>query len=228
MNIWLICPSIRPDAGEVFAQWQARGYKVAALIRPDVPEPEHCDRIIRAEKYEGYCASINRLWLEITTVPLNHGVTIKITDTDKPDIIITGDDDLYPCEDRTAEELATDFFERFTDGFGVMHLAKLDLGDGESAGHSWVGAEYARRVNGGTGPYWPHYRHYFGDRELGTVAEAQGAFWRRMEFGQRHDHWTLHGERPPHLRGAAEGWAADHQLFNQRKAAGFPGSEPTR
>ncbi len=213
MNIWLLAPSIRPEAATVFAKWQARGYKVAAMVRPDVPAPEHCDRIIRADKYEGYPKAINRLWHEIAN--------------EKPDIVITGGDDLYPCEERTADELAADFFGRFPDGFGVMMLAKDDPGDGQSASNTWVGAEYARRINGGIGPYWPEYRHYYSDTEVGIVAGKLKAFWRRPDIRQLHDHWSTHGtERPAHLNEAAAGYAADRQLFESRHHAGFPGHEP--
>jgi hypothetical protein len=214
MSIWLLAPSIRHDAGEVFAQWQARGYKVAALIDATATEPPSVDVLVGVEKYEGYGASINRLWSEIAV--------------EKPDLIIAGADDLYPCEDRTADELASDFFEHFPGGFGVMHLGKFDLSAGTSTDHCWIGAEYARRINGGKGPVWPEYRHYFDDTELGCVADALGVLWRRPEYGQRHDHWTLKGnERPAHLAQAGEGWARARALFKERQAAGFPGSEPS-
>jgi len=210
-NVWMLAPSIRLDADDVFARWTCAGYHVAAFIDPGTRVPKNCSLAIE-DRYEGYAKSINRLWREVTDVA---------------DIIIAGSDDLYPCADKSAQDLAADFFARFPDGFGVMHLAKYDLSQGQSTDHCWMGADYARRINRGAGPYWPDYYHFFDDTEAGEVADRLTVLWRRRDLGQRHAHWSLStNQPPPHLGKAQSQWAISKALFEQRKHAGYPGHEP--
>jgi hypothetical protein len=66
----------------------------------------------------------------------------------------------------------------------------------------------------------------YDDTELQLVAKREGRFLQRPDLCQHHAHWTRGGHmRPPHLMKVAGRAAISQKLFEQRKAAGFPGSE---
>lgn len=106
------------------------------------------------------------------------------------------------------------------------------------AGSAWYGREYCKRVNGGRGPLWPEYAHMFVDEEAQCVAQKLGVFWQRPDLIHLHHHFmratsdlnspAIASLTPPHLIEAntPEHWFKYQRLFNQRKAAGFPGHEP--
>ena len=102
------------------------------------------------------------------------------------------------------------------------------------AGSPWMGLEFCRRMNGGAGPLWPEYTHCFEDEELQNVAQKLGVLWQRPDLTHMHYHWSRQGhlklspEPPAHLKEATSRahWEKYKALFEQRKAAGFPGHEP--
>lgn len=105
------------------------------------------------------------------------------------------------------------------------------------AGSPWIGREFARRINQGKGPLWPEYFHMFEDQELMEVATKLGVFWQRRDIVQHHQHWgrpkpgQKYGQAenmPAFLQKANSGemWKLSRELFESRKARGFPGSEP--
>ena len=101
------------------------------------------------------------------------------------------------------------------------------------AGSPWMGREFCRRMNGGAGPLWPEYTHCFEDEELQLVAHKLGVFWQRSDLTHLHNHWARQEKprkivKPDHLAEATspEHWAKFKALFEQRRAAGFPGHEP--
>jgi len=104
-------------------------------------------------------------------------------------------------------------------------------------GSPWVGREFARRMYGGRGPLCEAYHHMFEDEELQNVAEDLGVLWQRRDLVHHHGHWgrkpnASDADCPEFLRAVAIGesgrrhWAESQTLFNERKAAGFPGHEP--
>ena len=115
----------------------------------------------------------------------------QVCQLDRDPLIITGNDDIFPCRDRTSADLHADFRQRFPDGFGCMHLARHDLSLGQATDSLWMGSAYASRVNGVTArsgrntgitswtpkPVWSPGR--------------MGRLWRRPEYGQQHKHWSL-------------------------------------
>jgi hypothetical protein len=56
------------------------------------------------------------------------------------------------------------------------------------AGSPFIGREFARRVLHGNGPFYPQFRHMFGDQALQCVAEKLGVFWQRRDLTHYHDH----------------------------------------
>lgn len=104
------------------------------------------------------------------------------------------------------------------------------------AGSPWMGREFCLRANQGKGPLWPGYYHMGCDEELQAVATRLGVFWQRPDLIHLHQHWGrgvgdamgLTANMPDFLKRAnsREEWAKYKQLFLEREAAGFPGSEP--
>ncbi len=105
------------------------------------------------------------------------------------------------------------------------------------AGSPWMGREFCLRVNQGRGPLWPDYYHCFADEELQNVATRLGVFWQRPDLIHLHKHWgrVPNGApmpssdlMPDFLKRAnsREEWRKAENLFKQRQAVGFPGSEP--
>jgi hypothetical protein len=97
------------------------------------------------------------------------------------------------------------------------------------AGSPWMGREFCRRMYQGQGPFWPEYAHCFGDEELQNVAQKLGVFWQRPDLTHYHHHWSRKSEIiPAHLAEATSRvhWVRFKALFEARRAAGFPGSEP--
>lgn len=104
-------------------------------------------------------------------------------------------------------------------------------------GSPWLGREFCARMYGGKGPYWPEYTHMGVDEELQAVALKLGVLWQRPDLTHYHRHWgraqeghqyAEAGSMPEFLKAAnsvAE-WDRYKRIFNARRAAGFPGSEP--
>ncbi len=122
--------------------------------------------------------------------------------------------------------------DRWHEGLGGFTNAPID----RVAGSPWIGREFARRMYGGKGPYFPGYKHMFVDEELQRVAEKYGVFWQRRDLTQRHNHWgrgatdkaVIEAKIPAHLVqwNTPEHWKESKALFESRKGAGFPGAEP--
>jgi len=99
------------------------------------------------------------------------------------------------------------------------------------AGSAWYGREYCRRMYGGRGPLWPEYRHMFVDTEARDVAIKMGVYWERRDLTQHHEHWSRKQPGaviPEFLLEASSRahWDKYKAIYEARKAAGFPGSEP--
>jgi hypothetical protein len=88
-----------------------------------------------------------------------------------------------------------------------------------------IGAELARRWNHGKGAFWPGYYQWFADNELRET--TAGLLLTRGDWTFEHRHVAKVGKpSPPYKVEKQSRWAADRDLFNKRKAAGFPGHAP--
>ncbi len=105
------------------------------------------------------------------------------------------------------------------------------------AGSPWIGREFARRMYGGRGPLCEEYYHCGEDEELMQVAIKYGVFWQRPDLVHHHQHWgrpkagekMVHSSAMPAFLAKAnsgEEWQKFKRIFAERKAAGWPGSEP--
>ncbi len=244
MSVWLTIPSARPaqEVNALIAKWHERGYKVALVLDPgtDHYDAEH---VFRGE-YQGYAKSVNFLtgWL--------------IANEPNAEWFIAAGDDTLPDPNKTADEIARECNDHFYqlnsknreqiaeqwDTFGVMQPTGDRWGDGRGAyidrvcGSAWIGREFARRMYGGKGPLWPGYQHMFCDEELQYVSIKMGVLWQRPDLTHHHRHWgrangndfAVHPTIPKHLQqwNTPKHWHESKAMFEERKAAGFPGHEP--
>jgi hypothetical protein len=223
MSVWFCIPSARPavEADKALSLWRDKGYRVALWRDPGADVPQ-CDLLIQ-DAYPGYAQAVNAL-------------ALTVLDMDPScDWIVTGGDDTEPDNDHAPDEIARQCSEHFGGTFGVMQPTGDDWRDGlgriieRIAGSPWIGRDFARRINRGNGPYWPDYTHNFVDEEIMQVAIKYGAFWQRPDLVHYHRHWTREKKQQPSFLKEAyssEHWAKFQRLYRNRKAAGFPGSEP--
>ena len=121
---------------------------------------------------------------------------------------------------------AADFAEHAPVVLRQIRLAARTAAADRICGSPWLGRTYIERANGGRGPLWEGYRHCYADEELHDVALRDGLLWQRRDLNQHHDHWQRRGiPRPAYLAHVQKQWRSDRALFEERKAAGFPGSE---
>jgi hypothetical protein len=214
-DVWYAIPSANAEqCAATFAVWQARGYKTAVLVDGNRPFPDNADLIVRAPIYRGYGASVNLLCSLLPDV----------------DWVCTGGDDILPDPDHDPKDIARQCAEHFNGTYGVMQPVGdrwLNACIEKFAGSPWMGREWRRRINQGRGPIWEEYGHFYDDCEHKAVAEREGVYWMRSDLIHLHEHWTKKNiPRPAYLvdKGARE--PISRSLFEQRRSAGFPGSEP--
>ena len=210
-------------ANPTLGRWQSLGYKVIIQIDQSNPCKNDYDaHQVHQCEYRGYPHAVNTLaeW------------AVKQMGAD---IVITGGVDITPEPFKGAQAIASEFMEQFPDTFGVMQPIGDDwMTDSNGipaaariCGSPWMGREFIRRINGGRGPFWPEYFHFFCDEEMKCVTEKLRILWQRPDLNQRHDHWSRKKvPRPPHLYPAKANWLDAKDLFLKRKGAGFPGHEP--
>jgi hypothetical protein len=240
MSVWFCIPSIRPKGGTI-PLWRERGYKVACLRQG---EPIDCEMQIPTGEYRGWAPSVNILakWV------VEHDPTA--------DWIATGGDDYEPDMANTPEHIGNQCWCHFSvkgdATFGVMQPTGDRWGDTPAAraqyganrgayldriaGSPWMGREWVKRAYGGNGPMFAGYRHMYADEELKEVAEKLGVYWARRDIVQLHQHWGRKpgdefadiADCPDFLRpvNTPQHWHESQRLFVERKAAGWPGSEP--
>ena len=80
---------------------------------------------------------------------------------------------------------------------------------------------------------WGEYWHLFADEELQEVATRLGVFWQRRDLIHFHAHALrkdipTQNDWPDFLKpiNTPESWNTHKAIFDKRKAAGFPGSDP--
>ena len=247
MSVWLTIPSKRPpeEVEPVLKQWRERGYKIA-LWRDYVDAPADCNFLQRSLKYPGYAKAVNHLIGCLLDLQPDAEWFIAAGDDVLPDPNHTAEEIARKCRDHFEGLHQARGFDRglapiYKIGlFGVMQPTGDRWGDKNGAyidrvaGSAWIGREFARRVNHGRGPLWPEYFHMFVDEELQEVATGFGVFWQCSDLTQLHQHWGRphEGEKlgqasrmPAFLRKANDQFAEARELFNRRKAQGFPGSE---
>lgn len=205
-----VAPGDIDKASTTFTAWRDMGYETAALVYGD-SEPINCNHILRVPEYRGWAWAVNRL-CEFRR---------------DAEWIVTGGSDIAPDSKVRANEIAAGCVERFGGSFGILQPsgdAYGALSDKSAAVSPWIGRWFRESTYGGRGPMWEAYGHYFADTELSNVAEMLGAMWWNDDLNQFHDHYLRHGKPlPEHLEKWQHTTGAARQLFEERKALGFPG-----
>ncbi len=254
--VWVCIPSARPvEEVRLWGKaWSERGYKVA-IWRDQLDDVYHVANYFIGEiegKYPGYAVATNRLIDAVLTSDPHCDWVVAGGDDVFPDANRTAQEIAAQCSEHFIVENAArgedgDWFQRCMTGeqaetFGVMQPTGHRWGSEEPwakamfpgqeayidriAGSPWIGREFALRINGGKGPFWPEYRHCWSDEELMNVATKLGIFWQRRDLIHFHNHWMLEGKKEPaHLVEANKTYQRDKPLFERRKAAGWPGHE---
>lgn len=204
-----------------FAKWKAMGYLTAALIDGDTEAPANCDVCLKVASYHG--------WPWATNLLMRHILEIR---GDVP-FLIAGGDDMDPEPNVSPQIIAAQCLEHFGGTLGVCQPTGDPWGVDSSGrcaaericGSPWLGREWIERAYEGNGPWFEGFTHFYADEELYEISKAAGLLWQRKDLTHFHHHWHRTGEpRPAYMEKSAERWAADQRLFNERKAAGFPGS----
>lgn len=212
-------PVILPAANPKMAQrhipkWIQAGYRVV-MFQDKVRFDIHGAEVYLSETYTGYAAAINEMYRNV------RGISAA-------QVVVLIGEDMDPDPNKTPYQIRDEFLARFPDTFGVMQPTGDNMdGVDRICGSPWVGRSFASRINGGIGPLWPEYFHFFADEELFNVSTMLGCLQQRPDLKHYHDHWTREGRsRPEHMNAAQERWDKDKAIHTARKAAGYPGHQP--
>lgn len=214
-EVWFAIPSANPqNCRKTLPLWRERGYRIAVLQNfelGDIP----ADIVRWSDTYPGWPESVNMLCREV--VPSSC------------DLIVSGGDDMLPDPNQTAQELADQFFARFSDGFGVMQPHGDEFMCAKRyCGSPFIGRAWFANMYGGRGPMYGGYHHNFADNELYWVAKGLGALWERPDLSHFHDHFTRTGEaEPAYWASVREKDLRDCLLYYARVHEHFPGHGPT-
>lgn len=224
LEVWYCIPTANfALATETVVRWRDMGYKVALLCDHETMGKDYerldADAKCILPTYVGWPACVNYM---------SHWAMVRGAGA-----IVAGGDDMSPDPTKRAAEILYEFTEHFHGTLGVMQPTGdrwAEDASGRAAsericGSPWLGQEWCRRSYGGKGPLWPEYHHFYVDEELKEVAETLGLLWQRPDLTQHHAHWSrpdsMHSRQPYHKR-LQTNWDKDKELFQQRKAAGFP------
>ncbi len=228
MNVWYAIPTANPPhAAEHLAAWRDMGYHVALLIDGGVRSVQlEADLILWRADWPGYPRACNQLFRAVLG-----------GDRSGP-IIVAGGDDMLPDPHRQAEDIAGEMLDHFPDNLGIMQptgdawqtrdeRGRLGPAAERICGSAWMTYRFVLEFYGGSGPFWPAYRHYYFDEELKIVTERLGILWQRPDLKQEHHHWQRPGQyrrqRPGYLPDR-QIWGTDKEIFEARKAQDFPGA----
>lgn len=212
---WVVFPAGNSTAGQVCSNlWRSEGWRTAVFTDAGNPLVK-CDRGMTGE-YRGVAATFNAFAREL--IPRGARGMLYCND------------DIFPSKGADVETFSRLFLERFPDTFGIAQPTGIWYDSyNYAACCPLVGAEFARRMNGGAGAFREEYRHFYDDQEIKDVAELRGCYAQLPEVHLKHLHHsygfadTLPEEKRKRIY---EARARSERIYNQRKAAGFPGHGP--
>lgn len=241
-DVWYCIPSCNPKrAREVTEAWREMGYRVAVLVDRNKLEDftwgeDAPDFVLETKKYPGYYGAVNLLARFLRgrkTVEDMEGVKIggSIYRVE-PMTIVTGGDDIFPDERRSASEIRDTLYVLKPDGFFVAQpTGDVDKmpGTDKICGSPWFGHGWLDRGYGGKGPFCSAYFQFYGDEELQNVAKLTGAYVALPDVRQRHEHYHRDGGPPKtdyQARNETHYWSRDQRVFFERQKKEWPGHEP--
>lgn len=202
---WAIFPSGNSEAAQVCVNaWRKAGWKVAVLVDEGQPLVD-CDLLHYEPNYSGTAAAYNKL-------------LARIGDWE---IVACVNDDMFPNPCSAADAALV------MRALGGNHVIQA-TGDWYEA-MAWccpspiMDKKFAESMSGK--PWHEGYYHLFVDEELRTVALHSGRYAEVPTLRIEHRHKSRgHADLlPPEKRAKNNArHAADRQLFEQRKRAGFP------
>ena len=214
MRAWLCIPSAREHGGTV-QSWRDKGYGIAVWRDPGQKIPAD---ICICQQYPGYSKSVNEL---VRMVLLRDPSAV---------CLVSGGDDTDP-DPHSPDSIVDEFMAHFGGTFGVMQPTGDGHGIETICGSPWMGRDWCIRGYGGNGPMCDQYTHNFVDNDLLEVAKLLGILWQRPDLSHVHNNWMWTSMvRPAFLDEAysREHWVKYQSIFENRKAARFPGHEPLR
>jgi len=244
VSVWFAIPSARPDGGTV-ALWKRRGYRVA-LWRDQEGGVGFIPDWVTVAPYPGYAQAVNHLVKTVLAMDPECEWCVAGGDDTEPDLNHSAEQIALECDEhfgttQRSEDAISVAWDTTHGTFGVMQPTGDRFAGGcidRICGSPWMGREFCQRMNGGQGPFWPEYRHMFVDEELQNVALKLGVLWQRPDLIHLHHHFQRESDAvesnavyrpvPAHLveANSPAHWDKYKALFEQRKAAGFPGCEP--
>lgn len=245
MSVWVVMPSCRPvsEAEDCLSRWRVLGYKIAVLRQGP---PVQADLQLPTAEYAGWGRAINLLAGDVLRLDPEASWIVGAADDYWPDPEHSADDIAQDCEIeawwrrglsrncRTTMLVMQPTGDRWGDTqstrntFGENRGAEID----RIAGSPWMGREWCEKAYQGRGPMPECYHHLYIDEELQEVATRLGVFWQRRDLTQYHNHpcrqrgYGVYAEGHLAPLYSPEAWTREKSLFEERKAAGFPGSEP--
>lgn len=256
MSVWFAIPSVRPRAEVVpiLEKWADQGYKIALLRQGEpigadleIPTGEYlgwakstnllAKRILEVDPRADWIVGGGD---DYEPDLANHADAISLECRQY----------VYNVhQDKLGSVYDAHLRARVMDTFGIMQPTGDRWGDDPASrirygadrgayidricGSPWMGREWCRRAYQGNGPMFDGYHHFYADEELQEVAIGLGVLWQRRDLIQLHRHW---GRKPGgadesdvpefYRSNVSPDWGPAGALFRERKAAGFPGSQP--
>lgn len=210
-------PSANPEqAHKHLPNWVRRGYRVIiGQDRVRFDPPPGVEVVVLGSSYAGYARSVSLL--------ISGAIPRDVP------VVVFGGDDMDPDPVLTAQEIARQYVERFPNLDGIMQPVGDPMdGTRRICGSPWVGREWLDNANNGAGPFHLGYPHFYADEELFDVSSVTGKLWQREDLTHYHDHWTRRGARNEIHDLLQPTWDSSKALYQQRRAARFPGAIPPR
>lgn len=228
-RVVVVMPVAHKDrCDENLPKWVERGYEVVVSqdrYRFELPEGVQLMPPTR-DFYVGWPRSVNEL------VRFNRPIDDPYSTAV---LYVAAGDDMRPDPVLTAQQMAERYFARFPDGLGVMQPTGDDWSDSQGriaeriCGSPIFGTAWAARAYGGRGPLWDGYFNFYADEELLNVAKKLGLLWQDPGTSHYHDHVSRTGKPNPVTWAVTNArWDEDKRLFEQRRDAGWPNSDPLR
>lgn len=224
LKVWAVMPSAQAaHVPEQLDKWQAAGYTLGVMVDPGKLK---LDLGLRDQDMLIQCPypGVWKAWNLLAKAAVAHGA----------DAVVMLGDDMDPDPTKDAQTIAQEYLHRFPDGFGVMQPCgdpQGELIDGKRnaariCGSPWVGRGWITRAYMGYGPVCDEYKRFYADEELPLIAQRLGVMWWRLDLMQYHRHWSWgHMKKQDYHERDSGLFKPDRDVFNRRRAEGFPGGE---
>ena len=225
MTHFVCFPSADPKRGIKCAEtWIKAGYK--ALVMFDA------DKVVQ---FDFDTRLLEKLFTSFTPSPFPgyykviNSIVARAFDLGATCISAIGDDMEPPTQG--AEEIASMYFKRFPDGYGVLQATGDRQGEvingkvnsERICGSPTFGRGWYERGYKEVGGFCSEYASFYGDEDLQNVALKKGVLWQEPLIKIDHVHWAFgRAHKQDYHDRASLNWTKDQQTFMARKAAGFP------